>query len=71
MSDERPHMSSDPAALMIQGLRAGYGSRVVIEELSLNLAPGEWFVLMGPNGCGKSTLLDCVVGRLPLRVRWN
>lgn len=65
MSNERQPVSSDSAALMIQGLRAGYGSRVVIEELSLTLAPGEWFVLMGPNGCGKSTLLDCVVGRLP------
>jgi ABC-2 type transport system ATP-binding protein len=50
---------------MIQGLRAGYGLRVVIEQVSLDVSAGEWFVLMGPNGCGKSTLLDCVVGRLP------
>jgi ABC-2 type transport system ATP-binding protein len=50
--------------LEIRGLRAGYGNRVVLEDVSLTIAPGEWFVLMGPNGCGKSTLLDCVAGRL-------
>ena len=36
----------------------------MLEEISLTLAAGEWFVLLGPNGCGKSTLLDCVAGRL-------
>jgi ABC-2 type transport system ATP-binding protein len=51
-------------ALAIRGLCAGYGQHVVLEEISLSLELGEWFVLMGPNGCGKSTLLDCVAGRL-------
>lgn len=50
--------------LEIQGLRAGYGLRTVLEDIYMALAPGEWFVLLGPNGCGKSTLLDCVVNRL-------
>jgi ABC-2 type transport system ATP-binding protein len=48
----------------IRGLRAGYGTRVVIDDVSMELGPGEWFALMGPNGCGKTTLLDCVAGRL-------
>jgi ABC-2 type transport system ATP-binding protein len=48
----------------IRGLRAGYGTRMVIEDVSLAIGPGEWFALMGPNGCGKTTLLDCVAGRL-------
>ena len=52
------------ARLEVRGLRAGYGARVVIDQVSLWIAPGEWYVLMGPNGCGKSTLLDCVAGRL-------
>jgi ABC-2 type transport system ATP-binding protein len=52
------------AVLQILGLRAGYGARTVIENISIDLHPGEWFVLLGPNGCGKSTLLDCVVNRL-------
>jgi ABC-2 type transport system ATP-binding protein len=50
--------------LEIRGLRAGYGSRVVINDIALAIGRGEWFALVGPNGCGKSTLLDCVAGRL-------
>jgi ABC-2 type transport system ATP-binding protein len=50
--------------LEIRELRAGYGSRTVLENISITLSAGEWFVLLGPNGCGKSTLLDCVVSRL-------
>jgi ABC-2 type transport system ATP-binding protein len=53
-------------ALHIRSLQAGYGRRVVLEDISLTLAAGEWYVLLGPNGSGKSTLLDCVVGRLPV-----
>jgi ABC-2 type transport system ATP-binding protein len=50
--------------LEVRGLRAGYGLRTVLEDISITLSSGDWFVLLGPNGCGKSTMLDCVVGRL-------
>lgn len=50
--------------LEIKTLKAAYGRRVVIQEVSLRLEPGEWYVLLGPNGCGKSTLLDCVAGKM-------
>jgi ABC-2 type transport system ATP-binding protein len=50
--------------LKIRDLRAGYGRRVVLENISMTLSPGDWYVLLGPNGCGKSTLLDCVASRL-------
>jgi ABC-2 type transport system ATP-binding protein len=52
------------AILEVRGLRAGYGPRTVLENISMTLTAGDWFVLLGPNGCGKSTLLDCVVSRL-------
>jgi ABC-2 type transport system ATP-binding protein len=52
------------AILEIRGLRAGYGPRTVLENISITLYTCDWFVILGPNGCGKSTLLDCVVSRL-------
>jgi ABC-2 type transport system ATP-binding protein len=52
------------AILEIRGLRAGYGPRTVLENISITLCACDWFVILGPNGCGKSTLLDCVVSRL-------
>jgi len=39
-----------------------YGERVVAEQLSLALAPGEILALLGPSGCGKSTLLKMIAG---------
>ena len=35
---------------------------VAVEELSLEIADGELFVLLGPSGCGKTTTLRCVAG---------
>lgn len=64
----RPHLEYETpvnnAILEIRELRAGYGRRTVLENISIALAAREWFVLLGPNGCGKTTLLDCVVSRL-------
>jgi multiple sugar transport system ATP-binding protein len=34
----------------------------VLEHLDLDVADGEFLVLLGPSGCGKSTLLNCIAG---------
>src|SRR5260370_7619069 len=38
------------------------GARPVLEELSLEIGDGEFFVLLGPAACGKTTLLRCIAG---------
>ena len=51
--------------LMIENLNAGYDTGVVLENLSLNVAPGEFLSLLGPSGCGKSTLMKTIAGIVP------
>ena len=46
----------------LKQLRAGYGDRVVLRDISLRFEAGKLIVLLGPNGSGKSTLLKTIVG---------
>jgi ABC-2 type transport system ATP-binding protein len=49
--------------LVIDDVRARHGAHEVLGGVSLTVAAGEWFCVLGPNGVGKSTLLHCVAGR--------
>jgi iron complex transport system ATP-binding protein len=48
--------------LSCRGLSVGYGTRLVLENVSLDLGAGAWTAVVGPNGCGKSTLLRALAG---------
>src|SRR5439155_3580091 len=48
--------------LRVEGVRAGYGDSVVLEEISLAMEEGNSLALLGRNGMGKTTLLTTVMG---------
>ncbi|TCP62216.1 ATP-binding cassette ChvD family protein [Rhodovulum bhavnagarense] len=47
----------------VEGLRKGYGDRLLIEDLSFALPPGGIVGVIGPNGAGKSTLFRMLTGQ--------
>src|ERR1041385_8633943 len=50
------------AALSFRDARKSYGEQEVIHGISMDVADGEFVVIIGPSGCGKSTLLRMVAG---------
>jgi putative spermidine/putrescine transport system ATP-binding protein len=50
------------AALAFDGVSKTFGAVVALRPISLSIAPGEFFALLGPSGSGKSTLLGTVAG---------
>jgi ABC-2 type transport system ATP-binding protein len=54
---------SAESVLSVAGLTVRYGSRTVLEDVSLEVPPGSVFALLGRNGMGKSSLVRCVLGQ--------
>ena len=55
-----------PLALELDGVFAGYGETVVLEEVRLALGAGESLSIIGRNGVGKTTLLATIMGHTTL-----
>jgi len=50
------------ASIDIANIHKSYGIMPVLNDIDLNIADGEFVVLVGPSGCGKSTLLRMIAG---------
>ena len=54
------------ASLHIAGIRKVFGKGdkaiEVLKKIDIDVAPGEFLILVGPSGCGKSTLLNIIAG---------
>ena len=53
-------------SIEVKGLTLSFGSISVLKNMNLDVAEGEFVVLLGPSGCGKSTLLNCLAGLLDI-----
>ena len=49
-------------AVSINNVRKNYGNVEVLHGVSVDIADGEFVILVGPSGCGKSTLLRMIAG---------
>jgi len=61
MSEHSTDQTQAPA-VSVRGLRMGYGSRVLLEDASFDVARGEIMVILGGSGCGKSSLMKNLIG---------
>jgi lipopolysaccharide export system ATP-binding protein len=55
-------VTHSPSRLVAQGLKKSYGSRLVVQDVTLSVEKGEVVGLLGPNGAGKTTSFYMIVG---------
>jgi NitT/TauT family transport system ATP-binding protein len=61
MPQLRPVESAQPA-IRIHDLVKTFGGLTAIDHVSVDIRPGEFFMIVGPSGCGKTTLLRILAG---------
>ncbi|MGL5117423.1 MAG: ABC transporter ATP-binding protein, partial [Beijerinckiaceae bacterium] len=50
------------ARVRLEGIGKRYGETIAVEDVTLDIAQGEFVVLLGPSGCGKTTTLRMLAG---------
>jgi ABC-type Mn2+/Zn2+ transport system ATPase subunit len=59
-----PQTADGPMAVRLVDVDAGYGDRIALEDMDLEIPVGALVAIVGPNGGGKSTLLKLIAGLL-------
>ncbi len=62
-SANRPLMSGD--ALVLEGVTRAFGALHAVDEVSLTVAAGQKYAVLGSNGAGKTTLFNAITGDFP------
>ncbi|MCX5043266.1 metal ABC transporter ATP-binding protein [Aldersonia sp. NBC_00410] len=61
-----PAAQTRTPAVSLQNARLAFGERTLWRDLQLDVAPGEFVAVLGPNGSGKTSLLKVLLGQLNL-----
>jgi spermidine/putrescine transport system ATP-binding protein len=61
-----PARASSVPAIELRHATKRYGDAVALDDVSMQIAAGEFYCLLGPSGCGKTTTLNLIGGFLPL-----
>ena len=51
--------------LEVRGVRKAFGSLIAVDNVTINVAPGELRAIIGPNGAGKTTFFNLITGFFP------
>jgi urea transport system ATP-binding protein len=62
LSFAKPHEIT-PSLLYLDGVTVSFDGFRALNNLSLDISPGEMRAIIGPNGAGKTTMMDVVTGR--------
>lgn len=65
--DKDEQQKDDRQSLAAVNVAVAYGQSVVVQDINLDISPGQVVALMGRNGAGKTTLLKSVIGAMPIR----
>ena len=60
----RPALASNDA-LTLEGVTRAFGALKAVDSVSLSVAAGQKYAVLGSNGAGKTTLFNCITGDFP------
>jgi len=59
------HPEDRPTKIEVKSLTKRFGDLLVLNDISFNVAQGEFLAIVGPTGCGKTTFLNCLSKLMP------
>ncbi len=61
---DRPYQQDRVPAhpLLVEGVTLRFGGVIALEDVHLEVTPGQIYAIIGPNGAGKTSLLNCICG---------